>query len=105
MVMVHSDDLGLVLPPRVAPLHVVIVPIAPKKVKGESKEEEDAKMKTIFTKADEIYGQLKQAGIKVKVDDRSDKNPGWKFAQWELKGVPLRFELGLMDIEKGHVTV
>lgn len=105
MVMVHSDDKGLVVPPRVAPLHVVIVPIPPKKVKGETKEEEEAKMKQIYAKADELFFALKQAGLKVKVDDRDNYNPGWKFNHWELKGVPLRFELGMMDLEKGHVSV
>jgi len=105
MTMVHSDDNGLVLPPRVAPLHVVIVPIPPKKVKGETAEEAEAKMKAIVTKADEIFRQLKQAGVRVKVDDRTNYNPGWKYNAWELKGVPLRFELGSMDLEKDQVTI
>jgi len=105
MVMIHSDDRGLVLPPRVAPVHVAIVPIPPKKVKGETDEEYKAKMKTIMAKCDEVSRQLKQAGVKVKVDDRDNYNPGWKFNHWELKGVPLRFEIGLMDLEKGQVTI
>jgi prolyl-tRNA synthetase len=104
MVMIHSDDKGLVLPPRVSPIHVVIVPIPPKKDKSEDEAAAAAKLQSIMQKADEIYAQLKQAGIKVKVDDRTNYNPGWKFNAWELKGVPLRFELGLMDLEKGHVT-
>jgi len=103
MVMIHSDDKGLVLPPRVAPLHVVIVPIY-KKDAGESEEDLTKKKKRILMAADEVAASLKQAGLKVKVDDRENYNPGWKFNHWELKGVPLRFELGMMDIEKGCVT-
>merc|ERR1712086_245706 len=62
------------------------------------------KKKRILMAADEVAASLKQAGLKVKVDDRENYNPGWKFNHWELKGVPLRFELGMMDIEKGCVT-
>jgi len=101
MVMIHSDDHGLVLPPRVAPLHVVIVPIAPKK----SDENEEELNKAIHAQADELYRQLKLAGIKAKVDDRSDKTGPWKFNHWEVKGVPIRFELGAKDLQKGQVTV
>jgi len=101
MVMIHSDDHGLVLPPRVAPVHVVIVPIAPKK----SDENEAELNKAIHKKADEMYKQLKLAGIKVKVDDRTDKTGPWKFNYWEVKGVPIRMELGSKDLGQGQVTV
>jgi prolyl-tRNA synthetase family I len=105
MIMIHSDDRGLVLPPRVAPLHVVIVPIPPKKTKGQSEEQVKEDMAKIHAVAEDVFAQLKQAGLKVKFDDRDNYNPGWKFNDWELKGVPLRFELGLKDLEKNQVTV
>jgi prolyl-tRNA synthetase len=92
MAMVHGDDTGLVLPPRVAPIQVVIVPIVQK-----------GKEEIVQTSAEKLYKELKDSGVRVKLDDRTDKNPGWKFSYWELKGVPLRIELGPRDIEAGKV--
>ena len=83
VIMVHGDDRGLVLPPRVAPIQVVIIPIA-------------AHKPGVLEKADELFRQLKDAGIRVKVDD-SDQSAGWKFNQWEMKGVPVRLEEGVKN--------
>jgi prolyl-tRNA synthetase len=94
LIMAHSDDNGLVMPPRIAPLQAVIVPI----YKGE-----DSKP-LIDAKAKEIMNQLKLAGVSVKYDD-SDNRPGWKFAEYELKGVPVRMAMGLRDIENGVVEL
>lgn len=87
IIMTHGDNSGLVLPPKVAPIQVVIVPIAMHKP-------------GVLDKANEIYAQLKAAGIRVKIDD-SDNSMGWKCAQYEMKGVPLRLEIGPKDIEEG----
>lgn len=95
LVMAHSDDDGLVLPPRIAPLQVVIVPI----YKGE---EQRAK---IGAKADEIMNQLKSMGIRVKYDDNDNARPGWKFAEYEMKGVPVRLALGARDLENNVVEI
>ncbi|KAA8496140.1 Bifunctional glutamate/proline--tRNA ligase [Porphyridium purpureum] len=92
MCMVHGDDSGLVLPPRVAPIQVIIIPILGGKVA-----ETEANM--VMAKVDEIVSALKLAGIRVKVEDRKDKSPGWKFNHWELKGVPLRIEIGPRDVQ------
>lgn len=91
MVMLHSDDRGLVLPPRVAPLQVVIVPI----YRAETEE-------TVIKAATEIFEQLKE--LKVEIDLR-DKSPGFKFADAELKGIPLRVEIGPKEVEKGEVVI
>ena len=90
MIMVHGDDRGLVMPPRVAPIQVVILPIAMHK-------------EGVLDKADELFKALKAAGLRVKVDDR-DQSPGWKFNEWEMKGVPVRIEVGPRDIEAGQVV-
>lgn len=90
--MVHGDDKGLVLPPRIAPIQVVIVPILRK-----------GQEKVVLQGAHELEDELREAGIRVKGDVRDDKNPGWKFNYWELKGVPLRIELGMRDIDAGVV--
>jgi prolyl-tRNA synthetase len=92
--MAHGDDNGLVLPPRIAPYQVVIVPIA----RGNWQE-------TVLPKAREIAGLLKARGVRVFLDDRDTYTPGWKFAEWELRGVPLRIEIGPKDIEKSSVMV
>src|ERR1700674_5804501 len=92
-IMVHGDDSGLVLPPRVAPYQVVIVPIG-----------RDNWRETVLPKAQEIQRALAAAGISVTLDER-DERPGWKFAEWELRGVPLRLEIGPKDIEKSTVLV
>ena len=95
LIMAHSDDEGLVLPPLLAPIQVVIVPI----FKG--KEQLD----TLLAKAKEIKDALTQKGISVKLDDRDTQTPGFKFAEWELKGVPVRLAIGLRDLENGTVEL
>jgi prolyl-tRNA synthetase len=96
LVMVHSDDEGLVLPPRIAPLQVVIVPI----FKGEEQKAKlDEKVKG------EILPALKALGISVKYDDNDNNRPGWKFAEYELKGVPVRVAIGMRDLENNVVEV
>ena len=93
VIMTHGDDSGLILPPRVAPYQVVIVPIG-----------RDNWRETVLPKAQEILQQLRSAGIRVTLDER-DERPGWKFSEWELRGVPLRVEIGPKDIEKSAVLV
>ena len=88
IIMTHGDDRGLVLPPAVAPVQVVIVPIA-------------AHKEGVLEKAAALFDTLKSAGIRVKMDD-SDQSPGWKFAEYEMRGVPVRLELGPRDIENGQ---
>ena len=87
IIMVHGDDNGLVLPPRVAPVQVVIVPIMQKNP-------------DVMKKANEYKAALEKAGVRVKLDD-SDKSPGWKFAEHEMKGIPLRVEIGPRDVGNG----
>jgi prolyl-tRNA synthetase len=95
VVMVHGDDKGLVLPPKVAPIQVVIVPIP---YKG-------ADPAAIAAKAKELCAALKEKGMSVVLDDREEYTPGWKFNQWELKGVPVRIEIGPRDLKQQQVTV
>ncbi len=95
LIMAHSDDNGLVLPPKLAPIQVVIVPI----YRGE------AELDAISVKAREIMTELKKAGVSVKFDDRDTQKPGWKFAEYELKGVPLRIALGPRDLENGTIEL
>ena len=95
LIMTHSDDNGLVLPPRLAPYQVVIVPIY--------KTEEQ--LAQISAKADEIIAKLKAQGISVKYDSSDNKKPGWKFAEYELKGVPVRLAMGARDLENGTIEV
>ena len=90
-IMVHGDDSGLVLPPRVAPYQVVIVPIG-----------RDNWRETVLPRAKEIQDTLVAAGFRVTLDER-DERPGWKFSEWEMRGVPLRIEIGPKDIEKSQV--
>ena len=97
MVMIHGDDKGLVLPPRVSPVQAVLIPLVMGK-KGPTQEEMNAG-------AAPIYEKLKAAGIRVELDDRTNYNPGWKYNHWEQKGVPLRLELGPRDLEKKCVTM
>ena len=92
LIMTHGDDSGLVLPPNVAPYQVVIVPIP----RGNWKE-------TVLPKAEAIRDELTARGVRVKLDASEENSPGWKFAEWELRGVPLRLELGPKDIEKAQV--
>ena len=91
IIMTHGDDRGLVLPPAVAPIQVIIVPIA-------------AHKDGVLEKAAEVRDQLAAAGIRVKMDD-SDQSPGWKFAEYEMKGVPLRVECGPRDLENGQCVL
>lgn len=93
VIMVHGDEQGLVLPPRIAPTQVVLIPVGPWK-----------KNPAIMEKLDEIYAQLKSKGVRVRVDD-SDQSPGFKFNEWELKGVPVRLELGPRDLENDQALM
>ncbi len=95
LIMAHSDDQGLVLPPRLAPIQVVIVPIF-------KTEEEKANLDTYV---DGLSAELKQLGISLKYDDRDTQRPGFKFAEWELKGVPLRVAIGARDMQNGTVEL
>ncbi|MCH5326763.1 MAG: proline--tRNA ligase, partial [Duncaniella sp.] len=95
LIMTHSDDNGLVLPPRLAPIQVVIVPIY------KNNDQRDVIAATV----NPIVEQLKALGISVKFDDADNKRPGFKFADYELKGVPVRLVIGQRDIEKGEVEV
>ena len=94
MIMVHGDDRGLVLPPRVAPIQVIIIPIY---YSDEDKEK-------IGKVSKEIEEKLKDADIRVQVDNREQITPGFKFNEWEMKGIPLRIEIGPKDLEKNQVT-
>jgi len=95
MIMVHGDDKGLVLPPKVAPIQVVIVPIY----------KSDEARNVIVPKLNEICKQLETKKIRVHVDDRNELTPGYKFNDWELKGIPLRIEIGPRDIEKQQMVL
>lgn len=95
LIMAHSDDQGLVLPPKLAPIQVVIVPI----YRGE---EEKAKVDTYV---DSLIAELRAKDISVKYDDRDTQRPGFKFAEWELKGVPLRIAIGARDMQNGTVEL
>jgi prolyl-tRNA synthetase len=95
LVMAHSDDEGLVLPPRIAPLQTVIVPI----YKGEDRKD------LLDARCRELAGQLKAAGISVKFDDNDNNRPGFKFAEYELKGVPIRMAMGLRDLDNNSIEI
>ena len=95
LIMAHSDDNGLVLPPKLAPFQVVMVPI----YRGEEE------LAMISVKAKEIMAELRKAGISVKYDDRDTQKPGWKFAEYELKGVPVRIALGPRDLENKTLEI
>ena len=94
VIMTHGDDGGLILPPRIAPYQVVIIPIP----RGNWKE-------TIVPKAREIRDQFVARGIRVMLDDRDSQTPGWKYNEWEMRGVPLRMEIGPKDLEKAQVVL
>ena len=91
IIMVHGDDDGLVLPPRIAPVQTKVIPIAQHK-------------EGVLEKADELLAALKAAGYRAKIDD-SEKSPGWKFSEQEILGIPTRIEIGPKDIEKNQVVV
>jgi len=93
VIMVHGDDSGLVLPPAVAPYQVVIVPIG-----------RDNWRETVLPTAQKIQAELRGVGLRVTLDER-DERPGWKFSEWEMRGVPVRLEIGPKDIEKSAVMV
>lgn len=95
LIMAHSDDDGLILPPKLAPIHVVIVPIY----------KNDDQLEAIREKADDIKRKLSDQGYFVKFDDRDTHKPGWKFAEYELKGVPVRIAIGPRDLENGTVEL
>jgi prolyl-tRNA synthetase len=92
IIMVHGDERGLVLPPKVAPIQVIMVPIAFHK-------------EGVLDKAEAIYEDLKAAGFRVELDDRDTQSAGWKFNEWEMKGVPIRLEIGPRDVEKNQVVL
>lgn len=94
LIMVHGDDRGLALPPKVAPTQVIMIPIGPPKTREQ-----------VVGRVDELYKDLKAAGIRVRVDDRADLSPGWKFNEYEMRGVPLRLELGPRDMDNGVVVL
>jgi prolyl-tRNA synthetase len=93
MIMVHGDDRGLVLPPRVAPLQVVMIPVGPAKLREK-----------VMERFDPLFDALKGAGIRVKADLR-EETPGWKFNEWEMRGVPIRLEIGPRDVDKNQVIL
>lgn len=95
MIMVHGDDNGLVLPPRLAPIQAVVVPIF----------KNDAEKEKVMGVADRIFAELKAAGVRVKFDDRDNVSSGFKFNDWEMRGVPVRVEIGPKDVEKGTVAL
>lgn len=95
LIMTHSDDNGLVLPPNLAPFQVVIVPIY----------KNDEQLAAISEKVNEITAKLKALGISVKFDNNDNRKPGWKFAEYELKGVPVRLAMGARDLENGTIEV
>jgi prolyl-tRNA synthetase len=95
IIMTHGDDMGLVLPPRLAPIQVVIVPIY----------RDDSQKSAVMPVVDSVWKELKEAGIRVKVDAREEVTPGFKFHDWEMRGVPLRLEIGPKDVEKGSVVL
>jgi prolyl-tRNA synthetase len=95
LVMTHGDDVGIVVPPRLAPTQVVVVPIS-------RKEEERV---AVLEKADQMAARLKDQGVRVKVDGRDHLSPGAKFWEWERKGVPFRLEIGPKDLEKGQAVL
>jgi prolyl-tRNA synthetase len=94
VIMVHGDDRGLALPPKIAPVQVVLVPIAPKQAR-----------ETVLQRAGALFSELKEAGVRLELDDREEYSPGWKFNEWEMKGVPLRIELGPRDLESGQAVL
>ena len=95
MIMVHGDDQGLILPPRLAPIQAIIVPI----------HKNEAEKSKVMEVADRLFKELKDAGIRIKMDDRDNVSSGFKFNDWEMRGVPVRVEIGPRDVEKGSVAL
>lgn len=97
MVMIHGDDQGLVLPPRIAKIQVIVIPV------GINKNTTDAEREKLFAGVEDIAARLKKAGVRAQIDSREGYTPGYKFADWEMKGVPLRLEFGPKDQAKESV--
>ncbi len=95
VIMTHGDDQGLIMPPRLAPIQAVIVPIC----------KTDAETTAVMETVRRVHAELKASGIRVKVDDRKEVTPGFKFNDWEMRGVPLRIEIGPKDVEKHAVAL
>ncbi len=95
LIMSHSDDNGLILPPQLAPIQIILIPIY----------KTDQEHQEVMAKLEILYLQLKNHGFRVKIDDDDSKRPGWKFAEWELKGIPLRFALGPKDLNNHQIEV
>lgn len=95
IIMTHGDDQGLIMPPRLAPIQAVIIPIF----------RSDAEKATVMPVVDRVFKELKAAGIRLKVDDREGVTPGFKYNDWEMRGVPLRIEIGPKDVEKNSVAL
>jgi prolyl-tRNA synthetase len=94
IIMVHGDDQGLRLPPLVAPIQVVVIPI----------HKDEGEKRAVMEGADSVAGELRGAGIRTHVDDREGYTPGWKFNEWEMRGVPLRIEMGPREVAEGKLT-
>ena len=95
LIMTHGDDQGLILPPKMAPYQVVIIPIW----------KNDEQKQNVMAQVEEFTAKMRDLNIRFHVDDSEQKSPGWKFNEWEMKGVPLRMEIGPRDLEKGHVAL
>ncbi|MCL6593131.1 MAG: proline--tRNA ligase, partial [Alicyclobacillus sp.] len=94
LIMVHGDDRGLALPPQIAPTQIMIIPIGPQKER-----------ERVVQHAQRLYEQLQAAGLRVKIDAREDLSPGWKFNEYEMRGIPLRLEIGPRDLENNQVVL
>lgn len=94
LIMVHSDDRGLVVPPRIAPTQVMIIPIGPPKTR-----------EMVLPIATAVLQDMRAIGVRVRMDDRADVTPGWKFHEYEMRGIPLRIEIGPRDVEQRQVVV
>lgn len=94
MIMVHGDDRGLQLPPRIAPTQVIVIPIGPAKTREQ-----------VLPAAEQVLHSLRAAGVRVRMDARDDVSPGWKFNEYEMRGIPLRLEIGPRDLEAGQAIV
>ncbi|TDY51333.1 prolyl-tRNA synthetase [Alicyclobacillus sacchari] len=94
IVMVHGDDRGLIIPPKVAPTQVVVIPIGPAKAR-----------EMVVPAAEQVVTSLQSASVRVKMDARDDVSPGWKFNEYEMRGIPIRIEIGPRDLESGHAVL
>jgi prolyl-tRNA synthetase len=95
VIMVHGDNKGAIIPPKIAPIQIVVIPIAYSEVQR----------KQILDESRKITASLRKNGFRIELDDRHQYTPGWKFNDWEMKGVPIRIEIGPKDLEKGEVTI